>query len=379
MIPCDKIVAIDFETGTDHPLLTGLDVWHPEVRVESMALSRFKNGELVSYFYDTPADIEKALTKISDKKLPVLVYNATFEALVLHCKYPHLDIKIASDTMRLAQQEMTQVLGGFGLKSATKHFFPERADYEKEIYSWIEQNVTVDGKKPKKSELGRYLSQAPRDILKRYNVADTELTLLIYQHILHLWAEEGYPESKVDTDHKIYLDKVNRLVKAKAYGVRVDREQLAKNIESTKQALADIETAFFKEHADSIQKVRELLWDSLIEVGRSKVKTDKGRANWTRETKPCPEFNIASKHHLAKLFVDVQGQSPKLFTPTGMPSLKAAHLGQFEGTELLLKRGMYVQALGQMENIYALSQFDGRWRPDLKAAGTKTGRLTGGN
>lgn len=379
MTPYNKLIALDFETGTDNSNLDGLDVWHSDVEVKSLAISYYrKGGELVSKFYISQNQILRELTKISVNKIPILVFNATFELLVFKSKYPHLKFNVVADAMRLTQQEMTEVEGGFGLKNAVKHFFPNESHYEKDIYNWIENNIKIDGKKILKADQPKYLHLAPIDILRDYNVSDTIFTLKLYRLILDKWRLKGVKEDKIDLDHKIYLLKAQRIVNAKYYGVRVNTKLLRQNIENLDNKIKSIDEEFINTYKNEIQQVREILWESYIQNGLKTVKTDKGRLNWTKEKKQCPEFLINSTDHLRILFIEVLKQTPKKFTNKGNVSFSKDNIHQFEGVGLLTKRGSYLQARNQMKNLLGLADIDGMWHIDLKAAGTKTGRNAGG-
>jgi DNA polymerase I-like protein with 3'-5' exonuclease and polymerase domains len=117
-----------------------------------------------------------------------------------------------------------------------------------------------------------------------------------------------------------------------------------------------------------------------------KLKTLKGRKKYLKRLRGSPElhadeiaFNVGSNAQLAELFVTVLGIVPKFFSATGQPSLRSVMLHQFgEGGTMLAKRRKRILVQKQVQSLYELTEFTGRWHLDLRAAGTSTGRFSGG-
>jgi hypothetical protein len=73
------------------------------------------------------------------------------------------------------------------------------------------------------------------------------------------------------------------------------------------------------------------------------------------------------------------GMVPKFYTKKGAPSFASKFSKQWgEGGEILKKQQTYALEQKQGENLYLLSEWDGRYHPDLKSCGTATNRLAGG-
>ena len=67
-------------------------------------------------------------------------------------------------------------------------------------------------------------------------------------------------------------------------------------------------------------------------------------------------------------------------TEKGNPSFAAKFLQQWgEGGEMLKKQKTILLELRQGEALHELSEETGRWHIDIKAASTKSGRLSGGS
>lgn len=368
--------AVDFET-------TGLNL-HQDDKIVSMAVSYFKDGQLTSKFLDTEEQISKLLTFLSDTQKPVLAYNVQFEMLCVMTQYPNLNINWVADALRLVQQEFTPREKSFSLKVATQKLLPQYANYESEIKEWVKNNVVGEnGKKPNDKTWGKYIIQAPKDILARYNTADTENTFRLWAIILKRWEKEGFygPNKElVAFDHVRYIKRCKRFVKAKIKGFSVEREALKNTQKDVKEKLSTFESKFLEQHQEDIDKVLDIRWDLELAKKRDNCKTEKGKAKHTREASPDsrPTFNINSNQQLRMLFVDVQGQVPRIFTETKQPSFNKNHLNQFKGTELLIEKSQYVQADKQVDKLLEITEYNSTYHPDVRAAGTVTGRTAGG-
>ena len=346
-------IVLDFETNS-------LDFYLPSFQVVSCAVAYVKDGKTVSAYYDTAESIFKILKAISDQKIPLVVFNASFELGVLTCCYPSLPFTKLVDVMRLSQ-----LLDGggktkeFGLKAVVERHLPQHANYEAPIHDWLMRNIPDI----KKSKVGAHLSKAPRELLEAYNRKDVEVTLELYQMITQKFAKEKYDWK---TDHDLYLSSVRIVTKAKIEGVLVNSDKLATYIEDIKAEVKEIDRKFFKANRDAINAVREMLKVKEQAKYKKKIVTE------------TPRFNMTSKKHLEFLFMDVLGQVPRLKTKTGKPSFKASHLGQWQGAELLVNRGKRLLVKKQAEKLLDKASVTGRWHIDLRLCSTKTGRASGG-
>jgi DNA polymerase I-like protein with 3'-5' exonuclease and polymerase domains len=350
----EQLVAIDFETS-------GLDFYSPDFEVKSLSIARKRGSTYQAKFYDKPEDIREALELLAENKTPLVVYNVGFEFGVLSCNYPDLEFNIYCDVARLVQVngEIPDEQG-YSLKDAVRRLLPEMANYEDEIKEWVADNIPEA-----KRRWGRFISHAPRDILERYNNADTIATLKIYEMIDMKFNVEGYDWR---SEHPLYMYMAKEVVKAKVRGIRVDRGSLLKYKESLEKEINDIDSKFLEEAAEPIMLAREFLKNKEQAKFKKKIVTE------------LPEFNIMSKSHLSILFTNILKQEAVLFTPKLQPSFKKEHLHQWGHLgDVLSQRGKRVIVLNQVRSLLELSEKDGRWHQSLKVVGTSTGRLAGGN
>jgi DNA polymerase I-like protein with 3'-5' exonuclease and polymerase domains len=77
------------------------------------------------------------------------------------------------------------------------------------------------------------------------------------------------------------------------------------------------------------------------------------------------------------LFCGVLHQEAKILTPTGRPSFKAAHLGQFQGTDHLQNAGKTQLIANFCASMLNHTERDSRYHPQLKLTGTVTYRCAG--
>lgn len=350
-----KLIALDVET-------TGLEFYRKDFQILSLAASWYdENGKMFSVFYDDIRQMRPFLTRLSTLKIPLVTFNAGFELGCLKCVYPNLQFNFYCDVMRLAQVYDS---GGpdkeFGLKSVVRRHLPERANYEEEIYTWVRENV--DGVKLGKE--GAHLAKAPKDILKRYNEADTETTLQLYKLFTNDFKRKGFDWT---ADHELYMSSVALLTQAKIEGIKVDVDKLKQCVVGTEVEVAAIDLGFRTLHAKEIEEVRELLRQKAQAKYKKKIVTE------------LPEFNITSTQHLEFLFTKVLGQSARIKTKTGKPSFKSAHMGQWVGAELLANRGKRLIVQKQAIRLLEKAEYDGRYHVDLRLCATITGRAAGGN
>lgn len=411
----NNLVVIDFETS-EH-LSNGAQVastaaYKLEFRVDSAAITYHSGDRLHSSFIQGETVIRDMLEQLAQRECKIVAHNIQFEMLVVACRFPELYQRLNwyADTMRLAQvydnggdetsyevvvdnedlldledmAEMLAVMGeqvrrestsGLGLVKCLKRIFKhEYQDHKKEAYTWLRAQGIKEGKE------GANLHLLPLDILERYNVADTENTYKLYDHCVNYFKSIGY---RWEFDHELFLSTVRLFVGAKLDGIRVDRESLFKYVESVRQEIEDIGQSFLKAHAGPISQVEA----DRLAAWCSEPKTDKGREKRRQICTPgSPKwdenvrFNPGSNKQLQTMFMDKMGMRPKFFTEKGNPSFKSSVLDQWgDGGVLLQKRRKRLIVLKQCEALLSLSEYDGKWRPDVRAAGTATGRAAGGN
>ena len=419
-----KFMVFDYETA----LLTGeasTEAYRRDFRVTSCAFSWLDvNGQIKSIFLIGEAETEKMLYKVAAAKIPLVAHNIQYELLVTMCRFPKVmpDLVWGTDTMRLVQNfdnggkfdtsaegflsieedlERMQAEAdgeeweaeskappmGMGLDAAIKRILPRKFHgHKKEAYDWIRANTSCG----KRTRPGKFLNLLPMDLMKRYNIGDTENTLRLYCHITEYFKKIGFDYRN---DHALFMGSVYAITKAKIRGVRVDRERLAKVKADIEAEVAEIEATFmeyFKKEIAEVEQMREDKWcgELKTEKGREKRRArlaadkltatdvpDKKKNKWDEHVR----FNVGSNHQLRMIFVDILKMVPKFLTDKGSPSFKSPALPQWgEGGMLLGKRRKRLLVLKQATNLLILSGYDGRFHLDLKACGTSTGRYAGG-
>ena len=350
----DKYVVFDVETS-------GLNYWEPDFRLVSASFVD-QDGSAVFTFGED--ETRAVLLELSYSRLPILVYNLGFELGVTRCRFPGIELNYALDVARLVQLHDSGGDGagqGFGLKRSVKRILNKIDDYTDEAYSWIRENVP----EARRGKEGAHLSKLPRDILERYNHGDTYYTRELYLKLTQEFRKIDYDYS---LDHELYLNCVSLIVDAKIRGIKVDREQLQKDLIEMETEVALIDAQFFEMVADEVDSVRNRLFDKAQAKFKKKVLTE------------IPPFNITSKKQLEMLFVDELGLNSGFKTAKGSPSFKSSHMGLWgKPGKLLERRGKKLNHINQVKALLDLSEKDGRFHPGLKAVSTRSGRLAGGN
>lgn len=411
-LPTSEIICIDYETIEllpDGSTRACANYWQDNFRVLSCAFSWYNDlGIKQSLFIQGEAEVGKILRTIADNQTRVLMFNYQFELGVTTCRYPDLSLNWYCDVMRLAQlydnggghdsfdmvlidDDVTEdidtdedeerkpkkpkykrvALAGFGLSKCSRRIIGALEDHKAEAHGWIYANIPDCPK----GKAGRYLDRLPLDILERYNIADTETTLDLYEFITTQFTIQEFDWT---TDHNLYMPSVKRIVASEIRGIPVNRPDLATFHKETTQEITNIGTKF---RADFAKEIRAIEFRRTIHWILS-PKTPRGQRNrykkWSTTHIPKLVFNPGSNKQLAALFKDTLGIHPIFFTPKEAPSFKSAHLHQWgDGGQILLKRRKRLIVQKQSEAILEQSARDGRLHIKLKAVGTKTGRYSG--
>lgn len=412
-------IVFDYETGevqANGTTVASTEAYRRNFRVLSCAFGWLDaTGNFASRYFKGEHDVGEFLARIAEQQIPLVAHNIQFEKLVTKCRYPELYDKLIwhADTMRLVQNydnggpdvfiqeqiytdldEMilaledgeqvvkTVSLSGLGLAKASRRIL-NLEDHKKEAYDWIRTNVPEWSKGKKE---GQFLDRLPDDVLERYNVADVEVTLKLYEFITKKFAVEGFDWT---LDHDLFLGTAELVVDSKIRGVPVNRKALASYIIDVQNEFDRIGVQFLDRFAEPIKEVERL---KLLKRIR-KLKKLKGRKNYVKKyraghVKALEEikFNPGSNGQLEMLFCGVLGIEPKFRTkeskkfPKGQPAFKSAVLSQWgDGGEILLKRRKRLIVLKQAMALYALSDYDDRWHLDVKLAAAATGRASGGS
>lgn len=399
------IVCFDFETIKllpDGSRQASADFWHPDFRVDSCAFSWRAGDTIESIFVQGEDNVRKQLQIHADNQDQMICHNLQFEYGVMLCRYPDIQLNWHADTMRLSQNydnggsktdfdwdlenEYNLVAGdkpklkrtsleGLGLVKCVRRILGDPTDHKKEAHDWLLTNVPEI---KKKKQIGSYLDRLPPDILERYNIADTENTLRLYEYII---TEFSNVKFNWLTDHSLYIPAAKRIAESQKRGLRIDRTKLEAFRLDTINEIATIERKFADDFAAAITKIERRKAAQWIKA----PKTKRGRRNRYKKYLSNDDkaieayrFNSGSNKQLAELFVDTLGFTPKFFTKKEAPSFKSAHLFQWgDGGQILLNRRKRMIVLKQAEAILRQSEFDGRLHVQLRACGTRTGRFAG--
>jgi DNA polymerase I-like protein with 3'-5' exonuclease and polymerase domains len=244
---------------------------------------------------------------------------------------------------------------GFSLKANTRRFLPHLADYETTAYQWIRENLCVV-----RGQEGKYISQLPSDLLRKYNESDTLATLQLYWYFVTFFENENYDWT---VDHDLYMSLANYTIEAEIRGIKINTQQLQDYSEVIKKEVEEIDNRFTNKFTTEVDTIREQLRQKAQAKYKKKIVTEQ------------PRFNITSKHHLAMLFCDQLKMVPTYTTPKKRPSFKTEYLFQWgEGGKILIKRGKRLLVKSQANSLIEISKNDTMLHPKIRIVGTKTGR-----
>ncbi len=369
-------------------------------KIDSIALSwRDETGTLRSWFTTEASAIDSMIRRLAETKKPLVVHNLAFEMGVFMVLYPDLTFNWAGDTMRLAQLRdnggdwrdtfktaddiMDEMLGegddkpvwkqktGLSLEAVAGRFLPEANHaHKKEAHDWLETNHGV------KSKHGQHLHLLPHDILRQYNIADTDTTLLLYEVLTQELKSLKFDWSQ---DWVLYTTRCRLMQQAYIDGLKIDREALRDAIYKTDAEVKAIVDEFYKATSHSREE-----WAT---ANPGKIKSRPVQA---------VQFNVGSGTQLKQLFVGVLGLSSGKCTKTGQAKVDAKQLSAAEAAtqypsfaskylklwgplgEILYKRRKRLLVLQQMLACYMGSDEDGRLHAEVRVSGTRTNRVSGG-
>lgn len=393
-----SVIVIDFETA----LVSGPashEFYRPDFRVVSCAFSWFdRDGNVQNHFTQGEDDTRRVLKRIADQQIAVVVHNIQFEHGVMLYRFPDIKLDWHADTMRLLQvadnggreeepddeelslaAELEALEGGdkvekktgLSLQAGISRWLPPTFHNHKEpFYKYLRETCGV-----KAGKEGGHLHLLPPDLLRAYNVADTDLTLRLYDALTRKFQAEKYDWA---LDHSLYMHAARMIAESRGRGIKVDLEALEANLKALDADIAEIWEGFHNRFRNEISELEE---EALTKYIQSR-KTEKGQARARETALTNPEvykFNLTSTKQKQQLFMDKLGIEPKYFTTKGKPAFGKQFLKQWgEGGGMLAKRGTMLITRTQIEAVLELAKGDGRWHIDLKACGTKTGRFAGG-
>lgn len=391
------MIALDLETSCRGE--SEYRVWRDGFKIDSISLSwRDEAGQVVSWYSDEAGKIDAMIRRLAETQKPLVVHNLAFEMCVFMKLYPGLTFNWAADTMRLAQlddnsggrdwrdklilnelDELDALLGeeevekpksGLSLEACASRYLPaEFHNHKGPAHKWLEDNHGI------RTRHGQYLNLLPPDVLRQYNIADTEVTLRLYEELAERLRLQDFDWS---LDWSLYTTRCRLMQSAYLRGIKIGRDKLREEILRLHGEIEGIRAEFLERTVES-----RALW---AERFPGKIKS--------RPTRPG-DFNIGSNQQLARLFLDVMGINTGHVTATGKakvesgdmsrdeaavkyPSFAAKHLADYGPLgELLLKRRKALLVLQQMLGVYMGSDEDGRLHPEVKVSGTSSNRVAG--
>jgi len=379
-------VVLDYETN----LLDGtpsVEFYRPDFRATSCAFAWRKGGGIHTFYAVGESQIEKALRFFARRNAFFICHNIQFETGVTYHRFPGYESMFEVDTMRLVQnydgggkhlddfhvrgelsveEEFAWINGessyetGLGLQASASRLLDKEHHSHKKKY----HNLCIErgGKK-------HDLNLLTPDELKEYNIADVLVTLALYEKLTADFEKMGFDWTK---DHFLYKSTAYQTMLAKSRGVLVDREQVKRHVEEKGQQIEEMQARFRERFRIEIRAIEATLLEREVSSYKSEAKRLEVAEN-------PPRFNPRSTKQKAMLFVDLLGMEPKFFTKKGAPSFASKFSKQWgEGGDILKKQQTYMLEKKQGENLLGLSEWNGRYFPDIKACGTQTNRLAGG-
>lgn len=375
-----KTIALDIET-VDADGIASFRWWLPGFRILSLALSWRDGFDVKSWFSTDHNEIKKALLRLEMTKARLVVHNLAFEKGVFDTHYPAYKLNWHADTMRLAQLHdnggdwrdlvfNNDVLDpdaspdlGVSLEAAASRVLGKDLHHHKaERDQFLKETHGI------RSKQGGFIHLLPVGILERYNVADTTVTLDLYETLEPLLAEV-WPK-----DWELYLSRVNLMNKAYYRGILIDILRLEEYISRVDAEIDAIETQFITFHAENIKK-----WSQLFDSD-------------------AESFNVGSNLQLKQLFVGVLGivgghiteKGEKLVKEgvitreqalTEYPSFQSKHLSDWgPSAEILLKRRKRMLVLSQAQSTLWMAEHGrGRIHCEIRVSGTRTNRVASGS
>jgi hypothetical protein len=395
-----KYAAIDFETGEtkNKEFVASVNYYKHTFKPWSLAITwRDNDHKMCRAFTTNPREIRDWLTDLSKNNVPVITHNQAFEYGVIINHFPDCQLNWHADTMRLAMQAdgggkysgkyQTDDEGyriGLKLEDCSSRFLSqENKEHKSVAHEYLKKHYNIV------KNFGRYLHLLPYDILKEYNLGDTDVTLLLYEVLTTILDDRG-----IDWTHNWPLFDIRCKLTAhsKSNGVAVDMDRLKKEIFRLEQ-LKESVLEEFREYGG--KELIEWEWARAMEWVSS-VKSDRGLAK-RFESLACDQdkiddhyrLKLSSTKQLADFLTNVKGIQPVLFTKekrnrtstkafVPQPSFKKEHLGQWgDAGKILQKLGDTNIVIAQACNVYLMAEeYDGRCHFDLRPIGTGSDRMS---
>ncbi len=412
-----QIVAIDYETADRRG--ASFEYFQAGFHVTSMAATwRDEGGSIKDWFHTDSNEIYQFLQILIKANCKIVAHNLPFEYGVTLKVYPDIadQLNWFADSARLSQlrdsggeefQEPNLSLDdmmaleaeettveelrkahykkqGMSLENCAARFLPEDQHNHKRVaHDYLRDQCGI------KKKFGSYLHLLPQDLLELYNIADTRVTLALYEQHVAFFEDIKFDWQR---DWSLYTTRMRLISRAYIDGIIIDRPALLKYIIAIEQEVKDIEAHFADVMSQALADAQVYRYRKLMREwvgGPTKLKTESSILKYRLKRfdkvmsgemdHMWKNFKVGSGRQLKELFCDVLKMAPQFLTPKGSPSFKAAHLSQWGvGGEILQKRRKRLIVLQQCINTYLASAHDGRVHCAVKVSGTRTNRVSGG-
>ena len=230
-----KMPTIDFETKA----IQARPAYPPEPVGVSVKLPG-KKSQYLAWGHPTGNNTTKTeavrfLKTLWKPGQPLLFFNGKFDVDVgeTHLGLPRLSATDIHDTMFmmfLRDPHARQL----DLKGLAERYLGEAPEERDELKEWILKNVkTAEGKRPKPSEWGAYISEAPAGLAGRYAMGDTDRTWGLFKDSWDYVINEHDMLGAYQREQKVmplFLDN-------ERIGIRVDVKRLRKDVKAYSAAL----------------------------------------------------------------------------------------------------------------------------------------------
>lgn len=222
-------------------------------------------------------------------------------------------------------------------------------------------------------------TQFSSEMLERCR-GDVALNCLVYQELARVWEQFG---ESPELEHDI----ARIITEQESNGFFFDSDSAMRYLHVLNGLVADIDRRIgfpnYKETVPGREVRTPFRMDGQV---KSDIKKYLGIAGFGDGANDCDvvgpfckvsytEFNPESTHHLKEWLLE-KGWAPDKHTPKGAPQLTDSSLRKMGTTgEKLIKRGVYVHRLRQIQGLLDRLRSDGRVGAGANPCGTPTGRM----
>lgn len=228
--------------------------------------------------------------------------------------------------------------------------------------------------------------KADLNILAKYCVQDCLLTYKLFEYYSPRLTTNGL-------DNFFYVDETMPLYKEvvipmQRQGISVDMDALDVATINITKDLSELETQIYKSISPELNLFKSSFLDKefplITKTGKPSRWTLKYKSQedaWNAQSPGVQMFNLASKHHLKRLFFEIMNLEPLSTTETGQPQVDEEFLSsvvqQFPWVQLLINWNKLSKIKGTYLQRFADECEHGIFYPQYKMHGTVSGRLSG--